>query len=88
MATMRCYVSGRVQGVFFRASTRDRARALGLSGWVSNLPDGRVQVTASGTQTDLAALRDWLQEGPAQAVVAVLECEPCADESYDGFVIR
>ena len=88
MATMRCYVSGRVQGVFFRASTRDRARALGLSGWVSNLPDGRVQVTASGEEADLAALRRWLQEGPSQAVVTALECEPCVEETFAGFAVR
>ena len=48
MPRVRIVVRGRVQGVFFRVSTRDRARALGLGGWVSNLPDGRVQVTASG----------------------------------------
>lgn len=88
MPVMRCYVSGRVQGVFFRASTRDRARALGLGGWVSNLPDGRVQVIASGEESDLAALRRWLQQGPSQAVVTALECETCTDEAFEGFVIR
>ena len=88
MATMRCYVSGRVQGVFFRASTRDRARQLGLVGRVSNLPDGRVEVMASGPEADLAALRRWLREGPSQAVVTTLECEPCAEESFEGFAIR
>ncbi|MGD8875746.1 MAG: acylphosphatase, partial [Gammaproteobacteria bacterium] len=50
MPAMRCYVSGRVQGVFFRASTRDRARQLGLTGQASNLPDGRVEVIASGPE--------------------------------------
>jgi len=88
MPTMRCYVSGRVQGVFFRASTRDRARALGLGGWVSNLPDGRVQVTASGAEADLAALRRWLQTGPPQALVTTLECEPCAEETFERFAVR
>jgi acylphosphatase len=88
MAVMRCYVSGRVQGVFFRASTRDRARALGLVGRARNLPDGRVEVIASGREADLAALRNWLREGPPQAVVTGLECEPCAEESFGEFAIR
>ena len=57
MACARFYVSGRVQGVFFRASTRDRARSLGLAGEVSNLPDGRVAVTATGSQAGLVILR-------------------------------
>ena len=61
MAVMRCFVSGRVQGVFFRASTRDKARQLGLAGRASNLPDGRVEVIASGPEADLAALRRWLR---------------------------
>jgi acylphosphatase len=88
MAVMRCYVSGRVQGVFFRASTRDRARALGLVGRASNLPDGRVEVIASGREADLAVLRHWLHEGPPQAVVTGVACEPCAEEPFEGFSIR
>jgi acylphosphatase len=88
MPAMRCYVSGRVQGVFFRASTRDRARQLGLTGQASNLPDGRVEVIASGPEADLAALRRWLRDGPSQARVTSVECEPCAEEAFEGFAIR
>ena len=88
MAVMRCYVSGRVQGVFFRASARDRARRLGLAGRASNLPDGRVEVIASGTEADLDALRRWLREGPPQAEVTSVECVPCAEEAFEGFDIR
>lgn len=79
MACVRCYVSGRVQGVFFRASTRERARSLGLAGEVSNLPDGRVEVTACGSQAALDALQQWLWEGPSQAVVSDVQCEACPE---------
>jgi len=88
MPAMRCYVSGLVQGVFFRASTRDRARQLGLTGRASNLPDGRVEVIAIGPEEGLAALRRWLRAGPPQARVTGLECGPCTAEPCEGFVIR
>ena len=80
MACSRFYVSGRVQGVFFRVSARDQARALELVGEVSNLPDGRVAVTACGPQAALESLQQWLWEGPPQAAVSVVECESCAHE--------
>lgn len=66
---------GRVQGVFFRATTAKRARALGLTGYAVNLPDGRVEVLACGEQAGLNALQQWLWQGsPASEVVEVL-CE-------------
>jgi acylphosphatase len=68
----RCYVSGRVQGVFFRASTRDRARALGVTGHARNLPDGRVEVLACGRPEAVEALCQWLWQGsPASEVTSV-----------------
>ncbi|GAB3671960.1 acylphosphatase [Salinisphaera aquimarina] len=63
-------VSGRVQGVGFRAATCDTARRLGLNGWVRNLADGRVEIMASGEQTALDSLRDWLGDGPTLARVS------------------
>ena len=62
-------VQGRVQGVFFRASTRDEARRLGLDGHARNLADGSVEVVASGAAAALAALEAWLQRGPPSARV-------------------
>lgn len=82
MACSRFYVSGRVQGVFFRVSTRDRARALGLVGEVSNLPDGRVAVTACGAAAAVASLQQWLWQGPPQAVVDNVESEACPQEPF------
>jgi acylphosphatase len=80
MACVRFYISGRVQGVFFRASTRERARALGLAGEVSNLPDGRVAVMATGSPAALDSLQQWLWQGPPQAVVSDVQREACPEE--------
>ncbi len=67
--TQRFIVSGRVQGVYFRASTRNQALRLGLVGYVKNLPDGRVEVQASGEATAVDALATWLWQGPPAAQV-------------------
>lgn len=71
----RCLVSGRVQGVYYRASTRNRALALGVTGYARNLPDGRVEVLACGEPAAVAALCDWLHEGPPAAQVAEVRVE-------------
>ena len=73
MIARRCLVSGRVQGVFYRASTRERARALGVSGHARNLADGRVEVLACGEPAAVDALCDWLRQGPPSAQVASVE---------------
>ena len=65
----RIVVSGRVQGVFFRASTREEAARLGLGGWVRNLPDGRVEIVAEGSRERLDALLEWCRHGPSYARV-------------------
>ena len=62
-------VSGRVQGVAFRAYTREEAMFLGLSGWVKNLPGGAVQVVAEGDRDKVEAMIDWCREGPPTARV-------------------
>jgi acylphosphatase len=77
----RCYVAGRVQGVFYRASTRNRANALGVSGHARNLPDGRVEVLACGPPEAVQALCDWLWQGPPAAEVTAVEFEVVALES-------
>lgn len=69
MPAARFIVSGRVQGVFFRGSTRDRARQLGLRGHARNLANGDVEVVAAGDARSLQSLEDWLRIGPSQARV-------------------
>jgi acylphosphatase len=87
VSAARFVVSGKVQGVFFRASARDRAQALGLRGFAKNLPDGRVEVLAAGDDAAIDELAAWLREGPPMARVDDLERMPARDdEAGEGFV--
>ena len=82
-------VTGVVQGVFFRASTRDRAQALGLRGWVRNTDDGAVEVMLMGPEEALARMREWLREGPPRARVSGVDLAPCEPEpGLNGFEVR
>jgi acylphosphatase len=85
MATVRFVVSGRVQGVFFRASTRAEALRLGLAGSARNLADGSVEVIASGSDEALNELERWLWQGPPAAHVERVTRESIADSPNDGF---
>ena len=66
-------IEGRVQGVGFRYATAARARALGLVGWVRNLPDGRVEAVFEGARPALDTMLDWCHDGPAHAQVRTVE---------------
>lgn len=87
MATVRFVVSGRVQGVFFRASTRAEATRLGLAGSARNLDDGRVEVIAIGLDDALDALERWLRQGPPSARVESVAREAIQDRPAEGFRI-
>lgn len=82
---IHCTISGRVQGVWFRASTQEQAEQLGLKGWARNLPDGRVEVLACGDKEKLAQLYAWLKEGPRLANVTDVTYEELAWCEYHGF---
>lgn len=73
MSQMHVRVTGMVQGVGFRWFVRERARRLGLAGWVRNLPDGSVEIAAAGDDPQLELLRGELVRGPSGAAVDVLE---------------
>lgn len=70
---VRVLVSGRVQGVFFRESTRREAEGLGVAGWVRNLPDGRVEALFDGPSDNVEALVAWCRRGPPAAGVDSLQ---------------
>jgi acylphosphatase len=87
--TMRFLVAGRVQGVFFRASARQKARLFGVTGWVRNRPDGCVEGMAQGSPAVLDEFRAWLGRGPANARVLKVEWEEVTDpEAFEDFEIR
>ncbi len=83
----RCLVGGRVQGVFFRAATREQAVRLGVTGYARNLHDGRVEVLACGEPQAVEQLRDWLRVGPPNAAVTGVACEPQDYRPLNGFAL-
>lgn len=85
MACARFLVTGRVQGVFFRASTRERALQLEVSGYAKNRPDGSVEVVACGSREALDELDGWLHHGPPAARVEAVRREALPDQVLRGF---
>jgi acylphosphatase len=88
MPAARFLVGGKVQGVFFRASTLEQALKLGLRGYAKNLADGRVEVLAEGDASALDALERWLHVGPPMAKVeSVVRGDAGSGEVGEGFVV-
>ncbi len=86
--TKRYIIEGRVQGVFYRAATKKQAELLGVCGYVRNLPEGQVEVVATGNPARLARLCDWLWQGPPNArVVRVIEQDTTL-EAFTAFGIK
>lgn len=88
MAQARFLVSGRVQGVGFRAATRSEALRLGLTGQARNLRDGNVEVIACGDEPAIDTLATWLHRGPPGARVDGVTREPWDGEPMKGFLTR
>jgi acylphosphatase len=83
------YVSGRVQGVYYRKNARRSALSLGLTGWVRNLPDRRVEAVAEGERGRVEEFLDWCREGPSMAIVRGLEVAwEAATGEYETFRIN
>jgi len=85
MPSARFIVSGKVQGVFYRASTRAQALRLGLAGHAKNRSDGSVEVLASGAAGALDALECWLRQGPPAAKVDTVSREDLPEQELHGF---
>jgi len=84
---MKVLVSGRVQGVFYRAFTRQNAEQLGLSGWVKNLEDGRVEAEIEGSRQAIERMLTKMRRGPPGARVDDIETEEIKERGEKGFEI-
>jgi acylphosphatase len=83
------YVSGRVQGVYYRKNARRRALSLGLTGWVRNLPDRRVEAIAEGERDRVEDFLGWCREGPSMAIVRAMEVSwEAATGEFETFRIK
>ena len=82
------FVSGTVQGVYYRATTRDTARDAGVDGWVKNLPDGRVEAVFEGPEDAVESMVEWCHEGSPAAEVEDVEVEYEEPQNEAGFEIR
>lgn len=89
MKRVHLWISGRVQGVFFRAYTKEQAQLLGLVGWVRNLPSGEVEAVFEGPENQVAEMVKWCQHGPPHAVVRAIQIkEETPTGEFTGFDIR
>ena len=87
MITFSITVFGKVQGVYFRQSTKEMAVAFGLTGQVENLSNGSVYIVATGTKEQLEKLVAWCKHGPAKASVTDIEVIEISEQHFDGFSI-
>jgi acylphosphatase len=81
-------IRGRVQGVFFRDETRRRARSLGVTGWVSNRPDGAVEAVFEGRPDAVESMVQWCRRGPSGARVDDVQATSEDPRGEDGFTVR
>ena len=82
-----CIVTGKVQGVWYRATTQKEAQKLGVKGWVRNLPDGRVETLLCGNSKEVNVLREWLLQGPEFAQVEHVDSKQVPWQDHDTFQV-
>ncbi len=85
---LHCLVSGKVQGVFYRAAAREQAARLGVTGWARNRADGSVELLACGERDAVRQFQDWLRAGPPQARVSSVACEPADYQPLGDFLVE
>tara|TARA_Y100000310_G_C20182588_1_gene578859 strand:- start:166 stop:435 length:270 start_codon:yes stop_codon:yes gene_type:complete len=87
MSALSLLVTGHVQGVFFRATTQEKAEELGLTGWVTNTKDGNVEMYAEGEPSALKKLEEWCASGPPSAIVESVTVKEVVEEGLKDFSI-
>jgi acylphosphatase len=87
MPTQHLLIKGQVQGVFYRATARETAAELGITGWVKNTPDGDVEIVASGSEEQLQTFINWCKRGPRSAIVSEVIATPQEEAFFEAFSI-
>jgi len=85
--TVSIVVSGKVQGVFYRQSTREKAIALGITGEVRNMPDHTVHIIATGTASQIEQLIEWCKKGPPRSIVEGVESTTIPLQDFSSFTV-
>ncbi len=88
MKAFHLIISGKVQGVFYRVSAREKAHALDIGGWIKNLNNGNVEAVVCGEPAQLNEFIEWCKKGPAGAKVADVVVEPISPGSFTTFKIK
>jgi len=86
MPTVHVVIKGRVQGVYFRASAKEVADEIGITGWVKNTEDGDVEIMATGNEEQLKKLLEWCRVGPRRAVVMDVNVTHKEEEHFNSFL--
>ena len=87
MPTVHLLIKGKVQGVYYRASAKEQADRLSLTGRIKNTPEGNVEITATGDAVQLETFITWCRQGPSKAFVTNVEVTPAPDTPFTGFNI-
>ena len=87
MPTIHLLIKGKVQGVFYRATAKEVAEELGLTGWIKNTKDGDVEIVATGDKDQLHQFAIWCKKGPSKAIVNEVQMTPQEDQVFDAFKI-
>lgn len=87
MKTVRLTIKGKVQGVFYRATAKDVADLIGVKGWVKNLPNDNVEITATAAEEVLQKFIAWCKQGPPKARVDEVVVEEISLQEFNGFKI-